>query len=383
MKGRIVGIDVARFVALAGMMAVHILPGFQGDQATVSQQVAGGRASALFAVLAGVSISVATGGAAVTGRRWTGVAAGLVVRGLLIGLLGLALGEVDTTIAVILCYYAVLFVLGAPFVACSTRVLWVAATAWVVLGPVLSHLLRESLAPGSGQSPTFDYLKQPGQLLQELLLTGIYPCLVWLAYLLVGLAVGRLPLRRWRTAGWLAGVGGLLVLASYLVSDWLLDLPGVRDELALGAGGRAALELELSGGMHGTTPENTWWWLAVRAAHSGTPLDLAQTIGSALVVLALGLVLGLLAPRPMAVLFGAGAMTLTLYSVHVLSRQPGWWDGGTGEVWLGQVLVALSIGGLYGLFGTKGPLERVVGAASGAARRLAGGVPEPSSKVTA
>ncbi len=383
MKGRIVGVDVARFVALAGMMAIHILPSFEGDQVTFSQQVAGGRASALFAVLAGVSLSVATRGRPITGRPWAGAAAGLVVRAALIGLLGLVLGEVDTTIAVILCYYAVLFVLGAPFLVCSTRVLWGGAAVWVVLGPVLSHLVRPSLPQSSGQSPTFDSLEQPGRLLEQLLLTGTYPSFVWLAYLLVGLAVGRLDLRQWRTAATLVGSGAVLVVVSHAGSDWLLDRPGVRDELAQGMGGRATLDLELASSLHGTTPTNTWWWLAVRTAHSSTPLDLTQTIGSALVVLGAALLLGLLAPRLMAVLFGAGAMTLTLYSVHVLSRQPRWWDGGTTGVWVGQVAAALAIGAVYGLFRRKGPLERLVGELSGVARRLAGGVSEPSSKVAA
>ena len=41
----------------------------------------------------------------------------------------------------------------------------------------------------------------------------------------------------------------------------------------------------LTHGLHGTTPTGTWWWLATVAPHSGTPLDLAQTIGSAMAVI--------------------------------------------------------------------------------------------------
>src|SRR5687767_2449410 len=115
MGGRVVGVDVARFVALAGMMAIHVLPAFEAGEVTFSQSLAGGRASALFAVLAGVSISLANGGRVVSPRVWDRVAAGLVVRASLIALLGLFLGELDTTIAVILVYYGLLFVVGAPF----------------------------------------------------------------------------------------------------------------------------------------------------------------------------------------------------------------------------------------------------------------------------
>lgn len=56
--GRVVGLDVARCLALIGMIATHILNSTGEDGITVTQQLAGGRASALFAVLAGVSLSL-------------------------------------------------------------------------------------------------------------------------------------------------------------------------------------------------------------------------------------------------------------------------------------------------------------------------------------
>ncbi|MGH3332175.1 MAG: heparan-alpha-glucosaminide N-acetyltransferase domain-containing protein, partial [Nocardioidaceae bacterium] len=59
--GRVIGLDVARALALVGMMATHILAPIEGNHLTVIQQVAGGRASALFAVLAGVSLALMSG----------------------------------------------------------------------------------------------------------------------------------------------------------------------------------------------------------------------------------------------------------------------------------------------------------------------------------
>ena len=68
-------------------------------------------------------------------------------------------------------------------------------------------------------------------------------------------------------------------------------------------------------GMFGTTPaDGDWSWLLLVAPHSATPFDLAQTIGSAVLVIALCLLVERLLPRPatavLAVLFGAGAATL-------------------------------------------------------------------------
>ncbi|MGY2062520.1 heparan-alpha-glucosaminide N-acetyltransferase domain-containing protein, partial [Nocardia gipuzkoensis] len=59
---RLIGVDAARGLALIGMMAVHVLPDATDDgDPTWSFTLFGGRASALFAVLAGVSVALLTG----------------------------------------------------------------------------------------------------------------------------------------------------------------------------------------------------------------------------------------------------------------------------------------------------------------------------------
>jgi uncharacterized membrane protein len=113
---RVVGVDVARALALLGMMATHMLPGRIGFDVPWPQQLAGGRASALFAVLAGVSVALVSGRERpVRGRQRYAAGVRLGIRALLIGVVGLGLGTLDSGIAVILTYYAVLFVIGLPF----------------------------------------------------------------------------------------------------------------------------------------------------------------------------------------------------------------------------------------------------------------------------
>ena len=64
MGSRIVGIDIARCLALVGMIATHVLAARNPDGSLgFAEVVAGGRASALFAVLAGVSLALMSGGA--------------------------------------------------------------------------------------------------------------------------------------------------------------------------------------------------------------------------------------------------------------------------------------------------------------------------------
>ena len=85
--------------------------GLDGSE-TVAGAIAGGRASALFAVLAGVGVALATGGAGhppgsprpatSAPRSYAGAASGLLVRGALVALVGFALVELDSPVAVIL-----------------------------------------------------------------------------------------------------------------------------------------------------------------------------------------------------------------------------------------------------------------------------------------
>ncbi len=368
--GRLVGLDVARCLALLGMVATHVLPArTPGGDLALGQAVAGGRSAALFAVLAGISLALMTGGTdPVRGRTLASRAVGLVVRAVLIAALGLVLGMLDTGIAVILAYYGVLFGLGTAFLALRARTLALLAAAWVVLGPVVSHLVRPHLPERGYASPHPGQLADPLQLLSELTFTGYYPAVPWLAYLLVGMALGRTDLRdRWRAAS-IAVWGAALAVVALIVST---ALAGSSDVVTPELG-------RIETGMFGQTPVGgPWDWLLVVAPHSTTPFDLAHTAGSALAVLGVCLLLvGLLGRRgrrTVAVVFGAGTMTLTLYSLHVVLRSPGLLDGDTTATFLAHVGVVLAVGALLVALGRRGPLERAVTAAARAAGRLVPG----------
>lgn len=349
-EGRLVGLDVARCLALLGMVATHVL-----DERTPSgdlafgQWLAGGRASALFAVLAGVSLALMTRTrlrGAPLARRTAAIAA----RALLIAVLGLVLGGLETGLAIILTYYGLFFLLGLPFTVLGARTLAVLAAVWVVAAPVVSYLLRPELPPRGYASPHVGQLGDPWQLTTELLFTGYYPVVPWLAYLLAGLALGRADLRSRDLLVALALGGlGVAILATQ-VSRSLVD-PVVASENATG--------------MFGNTPTDDWHWLLVVAPHSSTPFDIVQTLASAVFVIAVCLLAEQALPRAasavLAVVFGAGAMTLTLYSLHVVMRTPEVWPPETGDVYLTHVVVLLGIGAAYALLRRRGPLEAAVG----------------------
>ena len=198
---------------------------------------------------------------------------------------------------------------------------------------MLSQLVRPHLPERQYASPAFDQLANPGQLVSELLVTGYYPCLPWLAYLLVGLAIGRADLRRRRVHLWLgrdrAGARrgrDLSPARSPSRTRW----PAACSRTGTGRDHEELLDA-IATGMFGQTPvDGSWAWLLVVAPHTTTPFDLAQTIGSSLFVI--GGCLGWSAwcrrrpgERALAIVFGAGTMTLTLYSLHVVMRTDSVW----------------------------------------------------------
>lgn len=356
--GRIAGIDAARATALLGMFATHLLPLADDDgHETLTGLLAGGRASALFAVLAGVGVALSTGGTTppANARSHAAAAAGLVVRGVLVGLVGLLLGGLDPPVAVILAYYGLLFVLAIPLLRLGPRLLAILAVAACLITPVVSQALRTGLPEGPGDQPGLSALAAPGDLLVTLGLTGYYPVWTWLTYLLAGMAVGRLELSRPRDAAGLLGGGAVLAVAAAVASAVLVaQSPLTPDALAEHR--------------YGTTPTDSWWWLAVDLPHSGAPLDLAATTGSALAVLGAMLLIGRWAAPLLWLPAAMGAFPLTAYTLHVLAVAGS--PATTGlQVWLAHVVAVAVLGALLRLTGRRGPLEALVAAAAGAARR--------------
>ncbi|MFN8170099.1 MAG: heparan-alpha-glucosaminide N-acetyltransferase domain-containing protein [Candidatus Nanopelagicales bacterium] len=372
-SSRIVGIDLARGLALLGMMATHVLLVDEPEtgRLTLVGSVFAGRASALFALLAGVSLAIVTGGTTpYAGRDRARASVSIALRALIIGLLGLGLVELGAPVAVILAYYALLFVLALPFLGLRATPLAVLALAWALLSPVVSLVLRQPLEPGPGEQVGLEImLTSPGEGLSRLLLTGYYPAFTWLAYVLAGLAVGRLDLREKAVALRVLVVGALLAVGSWLVSTALVAVVAAPD---LGSELRAVLSpWELAGIVsdregNGTTSVDDWRELLAMVRHSGSPFDLLHTIGSALVVLGLFLLVARsdVVRRLLRPLAAVGSMTLTLYTAHVvvLHLELGTWDD-PGYYWA-QVLAALVLAPLWLMRFRRGPLEQVVHAAS-------------------
>jgi uncharacterized membrane protein len=376
-SSRLAGIDAARGIALFGMMAVHVMDPVDPDGGpSLAWSLAAGKSAALFALLAGVGIAFATGRRQPpAGRAWVAHAASLLVRALLVGAVGLLLGHVvpRSLAGVILPYYAALFVLAIPLVLLSVRTLVLTAAAIAIGMPVLSHLVRPGEALVTEPNYTVaQVFQQPGQVFQDLLLTGTYPALPWLAYLCAGLAVGRslLSSRRVVVLIVLTGVG--LAVTARAVSWFLLDVLGGRADLeavALGSLTQEQYSDLLVWGPAGETPTDTGWWLATMAPHSTTPLDVLFTIGVGLAVLGVSILAGRTTTTALRPLAAAGSMTLSLYCLHLLMLSSPFMPEHEVTSLLTQAVIVVGFALLWSRHHARGPLEEIVARATGAARR--------------
>jgi uncharacterized membrane protein YeiB len=180
---------------------------------------------------------------------------------------------------------------------------------------------------------------------------------------------------------WLLGGGIALAVAARLASTALLYPAGGLDRLL------AQGEVEAEDASAATTllwaPEQgtSWWYLALASPHSHTQLDLAHTLGSAVAVLGACLLLTRIPTigRLLGPIEAAGTMTLTLYTAHILILETGALEDDMAVQYVFVVVVCLAFALVWRRWRRQGPLERLVAAASGRARRQVLAADPPSS----
>ena len=284
---RMVGLDVARALAIVGMVIVHFRqpPGeTPSSWLEYVQALPNGRASLLFVLLAGVGLTLLAGDR--DRQRWQRATPFIAVRVVVLLPLGLGLELAGVPPLVILQYYAVLFVLATPACLWGDRALLLAAGALAIAGPV-AYLLMSQAEPSWFVRADPAVLGDPPRVVaRELLFTGSYPAMVWLAPMLLGIWLGRQDLRapRVRTRMFLAG-GSVAILAA-VGGAWL--------------------------------PDDGWWRLADARPHSQMFLWLVGGTGSAVAMLAVCLILADQLGRVLAPLGALGQLALTAYVGHLL-----------------------------------------------------------------
>lgn len=196
-SSRLVGFDLARTVALFFMLIVNFRViiggyGFGPPKLVWILEHLSGRAAVLFMVLAGVGISLMhakTGGAAnphALRRR-------LVQRSLFLFPAGYLL--FNWWGSDILHFYGMLLIFGAFLAVAPDRRLWTLIALMLPASVAALFLTQPEVFQG-WVFPVLSGPVQPGALLDDLLVTGVYPLITWGAFLLFGIWLGRRDLSR-------------------------------------------------------------------------------------------------------------------------------------------------------------------------------------------
>ncbi|WNV77438.1 heparan-alpha-glucosaminide N-acetyltransferase domain-containing protein [Geodermatophilus sp. DSM 44513] len=347
---RIGGLDVARGLAVLGMFGAHL-----GDTDRLGwapdtwRALADGRPSILFATLAGVSIALLSGGRTpASGDELPRARTRVLVRAAWVFAIGGVLELLDTFVAIILGVYAVLFVLALPFLRWTPRRLLAAAGLVALAGPPLTLWVGRYATARDEDGNAFAFL----------LFTGYYPAAVWLAFVLTGLAVGRLDLRAARVRAGLVAGGAAAAAVGYL-GGWVSTR-----QLAPGE--------ELAGIETGFGEAGPWRaaWFAGAEPHSSTTFEVVGSGGVAVAVIGLCLVAADAAPRLLYPLASVGALALSVYSGQIVALRVLAVDSADDwGRWARFTLAAVLLATGWRLLLGRGPLERLL---TWSSRRTAG-----------
>ncbi|WP_187976611.1 heparan-alpha-glucosaminide N-acetyltransferase domain-containing protein [Mycetocola sp. JXN-3] len=354
-SARIAGLDIARGLAILGMFIAHIIRPEEAVSADPDTWIGlvNGRSAALFAVLAGFSLALLSGrGTPPEGEAVLRMRLRIGARALVIFALGGILSLGDHGIAVILEYYAIAFLLVLPIIRWQVRNLLILAGVLAVLAPIAQVGIALFIQDNGGGTSA----------LALLMIFGYYPALIWVVFMIVGLAVAR-----WLFAGGISGSSlGLIAL--------------VGAGLAILGYGGASVFAQITGIEQGEVfvgyPQ--WANLLGAAPHSGSTFELLGASGIALLIIAAALALPRWAQRALWPLAATGRMALTAYAVHLIalvilvSTEVDRTDPVAQTWWF--VLVTLIGCSAWILLFRQGPLEKLVSFCS----RAAASVPGPA-----
>ena len=369
-SARVIGVDVARGLALLGMIAVHIFDTLHSDGTpSKTHQVLAGHALATFVLLAGVSLTF------ITKRSRAGFllpdAAALTTRALIITLIGLTVNSaVDPDIDVILPYYGLMFLLAIPLLRRKSPVLIGISIGLVLLAPLVVLASFNRGLPND--EPTLAALIHPVQLFSPLLATGTYPIVAYMAFICVGMVIGRLDLSKRLVAVRLTVAGAVLAAGSWLLSTLILFQFGGLQHLQAAAPLKVSPQAAQNIILWEPNTVSSWWWLAERAPYTTTPFRMVHDLGIAMACLGLSLLItrSRLTRRSLGPLAAAGAMTLTLYTAHVIVLETSFLEDHPIQLFLVLAYLALSFAALWRQDGRQGPLEAHVTSASAHSRHL-------------
>ncbi|MFI9754175.1 DUF418 domain-containing protein [Streptomyces collinus] len=386
--GRLIGLDLARALAVFGMYIVHIapMPSAANNLGSWVYSLAEGRSSALFATLAGFSLMLIAGRLEPkTGLAGRQAKARIAIRAVILLALGTVLAMEYGDI-IILAYYGVYFLLALLVVRLSAKTLAIIAAGIALVMPQLAFVLKMWLSDSVQQSiNAYDPLEKLSTVgVLDLLLTGLYPTITWMAFVIAGMALARLDLTAATVQRRLAALGASLTVGAYGLATLL---GGTSAVLSFGGGGgpssgsgAGSMGSGSGAGSMGSGsggPVQSASDLLGAVSHTGTTLDTIGCLGVAILVIVGATVAIDRLPRLRRLakpVIAVGTMSLTAYVGHFLA-QSAWPASGAGTTksWvpvLTYILGAIVFAAIWSRFFRRGPLEYLLNAATKPAKYI-------------
>jgi uncharacterized membrane protein YeiB len=339
---RIRGLDVARGIAVLGMFTAHTISVSdpEGGFVVLDELAGGTRPRMLFALVGGISLGLLVARAPVASRaQRMEIRRQIAIRGLALFGLGLLLQLFFSGVSIVIDEWGLLFLLMVP--------LLFVRTAWL-LGGAAVLVVAGTIAIVAGVGPTPDGSGDEAEVTRVVvsqslswLFTGSYPLVTWLPSIAAGYVLARCDLTRAATQAWMSAAGSAVFIVGLVIAT-LVDPAGAL------ATWPAALATQLSA-------------LGLAAALVGILVwATSNRLGG----------VGRMFGRILYPLAAAGAMPLTVYTVHVLVLAAwyvidpaGWAPDAT--TWTIFTIVTLVLAPLWRLTLGQGPLERVLAILSG------------------
>lgn len=224
MDKRVIGYDLARALAVIGMVIVNFKIVMHVSAANAPPwlrvfDAIDGRASALFVILAGVGLTLlsAKGRAANDAAQIRADRVMLLKRAAFLFVAGLLYVQIWP--ADILHFYGAYLVIGALALTWRRRALLGAAAA-MVLGFALLATFFNYEHSWNWQTLVYADFWTPAGFLRNLLFNGFHPVFPWAGFLLLGMVLGRLEMRSAAVRARVFGAGLLLALAAEAAVWW-------------------------------------------------------------------------------------------------------------------------------------------------------------------
>jgi uncharacterized protein len=378
--GRLVGVDLARALAVFGMYVVHIGPPLSATDGVASwvRYMADGHSSVLFATLAGFSLMLIAGRfEPKTGLAGRQAKVRIALRAVTLLALGTAMA-MEYGGVIILGFYGVYFLLALPLVRLRAGTLAVIAAALALVTPQLAFVLTSRLSDSVQQSiNAYDPLHRLSDVgVLDLLLTGFYPTITWMPFVIAGMALARLDLSAGAVQRRLAALGAALVIGAYGLSLLLAGKNALRSTAEDGASSSGSGSASMGSGS--IEPQLSASDLLPAGPHSGTTFDIIGSVGVAILVIVGATVLMDRLPRLRRLakpVIAVGTMSLTAYVGHFLVQTVLSVPAGTGtqQSWvpvLMFILGAMVFATIWSRFFRRGPLEYLLNAATRPANHI-------------